>query len=190
MLRFNAHHANSIAANQPPILFLHDDACDAAVVHAFDGFGLHRVRAEDRRGLTAWRELEAEYNSSCIGLIATSSGAAFQILSQGIAGAPLPGAIALLGWTARDLAALPGGMDELSGSFPRNAASPLFEWPELRVILRCDSPELGPSARIVRSLRARNIPIALEVVSDLPEIIEELDRFFADHLTPVFPKMN
>jgi len=58
------------------------------------------------------------------------------------------------------------------------------------VILRCDSPELGASARVVRRLRARSIPIALEVVSDLPEIVEELDRFFAAHLTPVFPKMN
>lgn len=190
MLRFNAPNASSIAVNQPPIPFLHDNACDNAVVHAFDGFGLHRVRAEDRRGLTAWRELEAEFNSSSIGLIATSSRAVFQILSLGIAGAPLPGAMALLGWMARDLAALPGGIDALSGSFPRNVASPLFEWPELRVILRCDSPELGASARVVRRLRARSIPIALEVVSDLPEIVEELDRFFAAHLTPVFPKMN
>jgi hypothetical protein len=190
MLRVNDHHEYGIASNQPPILFLHDHTCDDAMVHAFDGFGLHRARAEDRRALTAWRELEAEYNSSCIGLIATSSGAACQILSQGIAGAPLPGAIALLGWTARDLAALPSGSDASGLSFSRNAVSPMFEWPELRVILRCDSPDLGLSARIVRSLRARNIPIALEVVSDLTEIVEELDRFFATHLTPVFPKMN
>lgn len=190
MLRFNAHLANSVVANQPPILFLHDASCDEALVHAFGGFGLNGVRAEDRRGLTAWKELETQYNSSCIGLIATGAGAAFQILSQGIAGAPLPGAMALLGWSAGDLAALPGGTAPLSASAPRKAIPPLFEWPELRVILRCESPDLGPSARVVRSLRARNIPIALEVVSDLREIVEELDRFFATHLTPLFPKMN
>lgn len=176
------HDSRRVQTGAQPILFLHAQTCEESPLRALGSFTTHSVSAGDPRSLETWKELEEEFNSSSIGLIADASGAAFQILWEGFAGAPMPGAIVLLGWNAHDLNKLLDGQQK--------AVSALFEWPEVRVILDCNDPSLGLGARMVRKLRAWGVPIGLEVVSSMHEIAEELEWFFSANLTPVFPKMN
>lgn len=154
-----------------------------------------------------WRDLEREYNSCSIGVIAATAPetkAVARMISEGFAGGPLPGAIALIGFDAaladlcRRLSERVQAPTSTAGSptWPSVSAMP-FEWPPMIVFLPIGDPDVLACAKACRTLRAGNVPITLEIVpparsaddASRGELRRELERFFATHLMPVFPKV-
>jgi hypothetical protein len=162
--------------------------------------------------LGAWYDVEAQFNSVCIGLIVEPGpaiAAVARILIQGCYGGPLPGAIALVGYDA-ELLATCLGLAVQSGRQVGNGANEtvcritpaqLIEWPPMMIFLPSDDPALADCARTCRKMRAAGIAIRLDVVgavrnrprSDVEavtfELAEELENFFDTYLTPHFPKL-
>lgn len=154
-----------------------------------------------------WRDLESEHNSCSIGVIAATApetDAVARIVSEGIAGGPLPGAIALTGFDAafvvlcRRLSERSQTPTSAAGrpSWMSVSATP-FEWPPMVVFLPPSDPDILACAKACRTLRARDVPISLEIVpsgqnvddASRRELRSELEKFFAAHLMPVFPKL-
>jgi hypothetical protein len=162
--------------------------------------------------LGAWYDVEAQFNSVCIGLIVEPGpaiAAVARILIQGCYGGPLPGAIALVGYDAELLAtclelAVQSGRQVGNGAIEtvcRITPAQLIEWPPMMIFLPSDDPALADCARTCRKMRAAGIAIRLDVVgavrnrprSDVEavtfELAEELENFFDTYLTPHFPKL-
>lgn len=154
-----------------------------------------------------WRDLEREYNSCSIGVIAATApetDAVARIISEGIAGGPLPGAIALTGFDAafadlcRRLSEIVQAPTSAAGrsAWAAKTTTP-FEWPPMVVFLPMGDPDVLACAKACRALRANDVPISLEIVPSVQnidptsrwELCSELERFFAAHLMPVFPKL-
>lgn len=154
-----------------------------------------------------WRDLESAYNSCSIGIVAATApetDVVTRIISEGISGGPMPGAIAL----TRFDAAFVDLCRRLSGSthVPSTASARMsgmsvsatpFEWPPMIVFLQMGDPDILACANACRTLRAKNVPISLEIVASGDNVDDasrrgvrcELEKFFATHLVPVFPKL-
>ena len=155
----------------------------------------------------AWRDLECEYNSCSIGVIAVTApetDAVARIISEGIAGGPLPGAIALARFdgTFFDLCRqLSAGVREATGAAGKPsrtfASATPFEWPPMVVFLPTNNSDVLACAKACRTLRAGHVPINLEMVpsgqdvdeASRQELRDELENFFAANLMPVFPTL-
>ena len=183
------------------------ESCDLVVAAHRQSPGRSSFANTSNAFYRAWRDIEAECNSCSIGLIAAAGDgaeAAGRVISEGVAGGPLPGAIALIRFDAAFFALC----RQLSESLPEppltadwrsrdTGGSSVFEWPPMMVFLPDGDPAVLPCARACRGLRANGVPICLEIVPSVDwtdaaicqELRAELDRFFGAHLIPAFPKL-
>jgi len=165
--------------------------------------------------LSAWREIESQFTSSSLGVIAEAGDgmdAISQLLLDGEAGGEVPGAIVLIGFDSRlpkiclrlvnKLGCSPQGLQSRNG-LARRAIRPIpFDWPPLVIFLPANDPDLAACGRACREMRAAGMSIRLEVMdaslglgsanASLPavaELVREIDDHFSTHLAPVFPKL-
>lgn len=193
------------------------DSIEARSVHSIcrERRGASSVPHRSRTGtsaLAAWSRLQECYDTSCIGLVAepgSGLAGACSILQECLVEGTGPGAIVLLGFSSELVATCAGlavASTTLRGS-ARPAASngltskaALFEWPPMMIFLPEDDRSLGACAGACRALRSLGVPIRLEVMGPMRgtegeragaagELVGEMDRFFAEHLTPVFPRL-
>lgn len=159
---------------------------------------LEAVQAE-RSLIESWLELQTECNSTCVGIICHAGshcGELAELIVHGFDGAPLPGAIVIVGC---DLVLL-GRLLELAQQHPRpymlrtpSGCVP-FEWPAIMMIANIADPALAEALKIGRELDGLALPLHTTVVSDLRRFGQgslpaEVTCFFADHLVVNFPKM-
>lgn len=167
------------------------------------------------KALGAWHDIEKQFDSLCIGLIAEPGPAieaVSRILAHGRYGGPLPGAIALACHdaafvaTCLDLAGNPawqGNVGNRAGGagYPMAPTLP-FDWPPMMIFLPADDPAIAECAHACRRMRAAGVPIRLEIMAAFhglrtprdveamaTELVDELNTFFDDHLVPYFPKL-
>ena len=162
--------------------------------------------------LSAWYDLETQFDSGCIGLVVEpgpATAAVARILIQGSYGGPLPGAIALVGFdvellaTCLELAVQSGRQvgNSADGTVSRIAPALSIEWSPMMIFLPSDDPALAECARTCRRMRAAGIAMNLDVIGAVQnrtrgvveavgcELAEELENFFDAYLTPYFPKL-
>ena len=214
---------SSNAGQRPPILVLGDHVRDALLPEFAKQFrekSDHSIvtatsmcvadgGTEPKYGgaTRAWARMESEYSAVCLGLIATtrsSIAAACHIIMQGWADGNLPGAVGFLGYSAefQDTCLRLSHNSRLHGAFTKPSAecAPSV-WPPTMILLPADDPALADCASGCRGLRSAGIPVQLEIVGSMgdllspalrnariSEIVGELGGFFDLNLAPYFPK--
>jgi hypothetical protein len=147
-----------------------------------------------------WFELESVLNSCSLGVVYHSGPRSDEItalLREGLVGAPLPGAIAVLGcdiallrWLTKICEANPRPYTERTGSQPYIA----FEWPPILMVASVRDSSLSEAIQAVSDLRDLHIPIEIAALPDLedaflPRAHETVRGFFQANLIRHFPRM-
>lgn len=153
----------------------------------------------------SWRDVEEDFNSSSIGMICNAGPdcrAVVDIIVEGLGGAPVPGAIVVLGYDRelfRQLSTLAsrGFQPSTSGPAPYGYALQ-FEWPTILFLVNIEEPLLDECAEASRNLALAGIPVE-RVTHAMPGKAEFSDEdnpfsglirgFLEDHLVEHFPKM-
>lgn len=230
-LRVDEQRLVGVPARRHPVLYLRPAERGGPMRQFAEQVGLRSVHhivdrpgpsRSDRVGMAAseslldpWKELESQFMSSSLGVIAEGDygcDAILQLLLSGQVGGEVPGAIALIGFDDRlpetclrlaDEAACSSDAPQIYEGTANHAARLMpFEWPPLMIFLPATDPDLAACGRACREMRGAGIPIGLEgmdaslgpgsanaSLDAIAELVSEVDDHFSTHLAPVFPKL-